>query len=222
MKKLSVVFSLVLLVGLTGSCKAQKIIDKPINFNEERVKLTLQYLKDRYEMEQTEPTIDPKMVVVHFTVIPTMEATFKAFNNAKLPDFRQAIGGASALNVSSQFLVDQDGTIYRLMPENWMARHVIGLNHCAIGIENVGGTPELPLTEDQLKANIWLVNYLKKKWDIQYVIGHSEYTLFEGHELWKEVDQGYRTVKTDPGEQFMIDIREATKDLGLLTLPEGR
>lgn len=152
MKKTNIFFGLFLFFLSLGACKAQKIIDRPIRFNEERVKLTLQYLKERYELKQTEPTIDPKMVVIHFTVIPTMEATFNAFNNAKLPDFRQAIGGASALNVSSQFLVDQDGTIYRLMPENWMARHVIGLNHCAIGIENVGGTEDLPLTEAQLKA----------------------------------------------------------------------
>ena len=32
--------------------------------------------------------------------------------------------------------VDRDGTICRLMPETWMARHVIGLNYSAIGIEN--------------------------------------------------------------------------------------
>jgi len=31
--------------------------------------------------------------------------------------------------------VDRDGTVYRLMPENWMARHCIGLNHVAIGVE---------------------------------------------------------------------------------------
>ena len=45
-----------------------------------------------------------------------------------------------------------------------MARHVIGLNHCAIGIENVGGTIDTPLTKKQLKANIKLVNYLKQQY----------------------------------------------------------
>lgn len=203
-----------------ASCAQELIIDKPILFDQERIDLTLAYLSDRYGMEQEEPTIDPKMVVVHYTVIPTLEQTFNAFNKAKLPSSRKAITDASALNVSSQFLVDQDGTIYRLMPETHMARHVIGLNHCAIGIENVGGTEDLPLTEAQLKANIWLVKYLSEKYAIEYVIGHSEYTLFEGHELWKEVDDGYRTQKSDPGEQFMIDIRMATKGLGLLPLPK--
>lgn len=211
--------ALVMLISLLYSCSQNPIIDKPIRFDPERKELTLEYLKSRYEIVQQEPTIVPRMVVVHFTVIPTLEKTMAAFNPAKLPGARAGIAGASALNVSSQFLIDQDGTIYRLMPENYMARHVIGLNHCAIGIENVGGTDDLPLTKAQLDANVWLIKYLMKKYEIDYVIGHSEYTLFEGHELWKEVDDGYRTKKTDPGEQFMIDIRQATEGLGLKPLP---
>jgi len=107
------------------------------------------------------------------------------------------------------------------MAESWMARHVIGLYDCAIGIENVVGTYDLPLTDAQVKANVGLIKYLKNKYDIQYVIGHSEYLRFEEHELWKEVDANYRTQKSDPGEQFMIDIRKAIKGLDLKALPEG-
>ena len=44
------------------------------------------------------------------------------------------------------------------MPENYMARHVIGLNHSSIGIENVGGNDTLPLTDMQVEANINLLN----------------------------------------------------------------
>jgi len=101
-----------------------------------------------------------------------------------------------------------------------MARHVIGLNHCAIGVENVGGTEDLPLTEAQLQSNIWLVNYLAEKYKIDYVIGHYEYTLFEGHELWLEKDDGYRTVKEDPGEVFMGEVRQAVKNHDFKPLPE--
>ena len=145
-----------------ASCAKQRIIDRPITFDQERVHLTLEYLDKRYGLKQTEPTITPKMIVVHYTVIPTLEKSFQVFENAKLPNWRPEIAGASGLNVSSQFLVDRDGTIYRLMPETRMARHVIGLNHCAIGIENVGGTNEAPLTDAQLEANIWLTRFLKK------------------------------------------------------------
>jgi N-acetyl-anhydromuramyl-L-alanine amidase AmpD len=123
------------------------------------------------------------------------------------------------LNVSAQFLVDRDGSIFRLLPETIMARHVIGLNHCAIGIENVGGTENLPLTASQLESNIWLVKYLSDKYDIEYLIGHYEYTLFEGHELWLEKDEGYRTEKEDPGVGFMKKVRKATEKFNFKPVP---
>ena len=206
---------LLLLPGVTS----KKIIDKPIVFNEERSQLTLEYLSNHYGLEQESPTIIPKMIVLHWTEIPTLQKSFEAFYNPKLPDFRSEIKSSSSLNVSSQFLVDQDGTIYRLMDETTMARHVIGLNHCAIGIENVGGTAMTPLTKAQIKANIWLVKYLAKKYDIDYLIGHYEYTNFEGHELWLEKDIAYRTKKVDPGEDFLNAVKEGTKKLKFKPTP---
>lgn len=213
---------LLCLLVLVLSCSVQReIIDKPIIFNQERTNLTLEYLSDHYGLEQREPTIEPKMVVLHWTVIPTLEKSFEAFYNPTLPEWRPEISGASGLNVSSQFLVDQDGKIYRLMPENYMARHVIGLNHCAIGIENVGGTGDTKLTRAQLRANKWLVKYLKKKYNIDYIIGHYEYTLFEDHPLWLEKDEGYRTHKTDPGEKFLKRVKRASKKLKFAPTPKG-
>ncbi len=206
--------SLVLLclsLGFLISCSSVQIVDKPIDFDEQRKELSLEYMKDRYLLEQSEPTIRPQMVVVHWTAIPTLGKSFEAFKEPLLPNSRSDITSAGALNVSSHFLIDQDGTIYRLMPETWMARHVIGLNHCAIGIENVGGTKDVPLTRKQLKSNVRLVKYLKEKYpDINYLIGHLEYTHFEDHPLWLEVDEGYRTEKTDPGIDFINKIRTKT------------
>lgn len=193
-----------------ASC-SPKIIDRPIVFDQERLELSRAYLKDHYDMEKADPGIEPRMVVLHWTEIPTLSASFKAFEASRLPNTRPEIAGAGALNVSAHFLVDQDGTIYRLMPETLMARHVIGLNHCAIGVENVGGTEDTPLTKAQLKANIALVRYLKRKYDIDHVIGHHEYRKFEGHPLWLEKDTGYRTVKSDPGDEFMEQVRKALK-----------
>ncbi len=210
----------VLIVALLLSCSAsRKIVDKPIVFNEERSQLTMQYLKDRYGLEQDSPRIVPRMIVLHWTAIPTFESSFDAFLNTKLPNWRPDIESVSGLNVSTHFLVDQDGTIYSLMPETTMGRHVIGLNHCAIGVENVGGTKDTPLTKAQLKSNIWLVKYLAKKYDIEYIIGHHEYTLFESHKLWLEKDDGYRTKKTDPGDEFMAKVRKATTNFEFKPLP---
>lgn len=207
---------------LIVSCTSTKsIVDHPITFNEERKILTLEYLQNRYGLEQESPKIDPKMIVLHWTVIPTFQKSFEAFDPVTLPNWRPDIKNVSGLNVSSQFMVDRDGTIYQLLPETTMARHVIGLNHCAIGVENIGGTEELPLTKAQLKSNIWLVKYLKDKYDIDYLIGHYEYTLFENHPLWLEKDEGYRTVKTDPGPDFMNNVRKAVKNLNFKELPKN-
>lgn len=192
----------------------------PILFNEHREQLSLQYMKERYGLEKELPIIEPKIVVLHWTAIPTLKDSYKAFRNVELPKTRSEIAGAGTLNVSAHFLVDRNGKIYRLMPETIMARHVIGLNHVAIGVENVGGTKRTPLTKKQLRANIWLVEYLNKKYDIEYVIGHHEYTNFENHELWLEMDEGYRTLKSDPGEKFMMNLRAATKHLEFKPIPK--
>lgn len=217
MKKTSL---LLVLAALFVACSVQReIVDIPIIFDEQRMELTKEYLLNRYNLDQETPEITPKMVVLHWTAIPSLKKSFEVFNRSTLPNWRPDLENVSGLNVSSHFLVDQDGTIYRLMPETLMARHTIGLNHCAIGIENVGGTEGMPLTKAQLRSNIYLVNYLASKYDIDYVIGHQEYTFFENHPLWLEVDDGYRTEKTDPGMDFVEKVRKATKKFNFKPVP---
>ena len=217
MKKASLILLLTIILG--GCSAKREIVDIPIIFDEQRIELTKEYLLKRYGLEQDTPEITPKMVVLHWTAIPSLKKSFEAFNRSTLPNWRPDLVDVSGLNVSSHFLVDQDGTIYRLMPETTMARHTIGLNHCAIGIENVGGTEGLPLTKQQLKSNIYLVKYLASKYDIEYVIGHQEYTLFEDHPLWLEVDDNYRTKKDDPGMDFVEKVRKATNKFNFKPVP---
>lgn len=196
-----------------------RIVDKPITFDSTRVRLSLEYLKERHGIIQSTPTIQPKIVVLHWTAAKTFSSTFNAFYPSKLPNGdRKDIAKVSSLNTSSQFLIDRDGTIYRLMPENYFARHVIGLNYCTIGVENVGSA-DFPLTDAQLKANEQLVRYLKKKYKIKYLIGHYEYSKFKGTALWKETNPNYLTGKNDPGVDFMQRIRYKLKDLALKGVP---
>ena len=213
---------ILVILSVATACSTYRplLSDRPIRFDRERLELTGAYLRDRYGMEQEDARIEPRMIVLHLTAIPTLEESFDAFYPPRLPDTRGDITSAGALNVSAHYLVDRDGSILQLMPDTLMARHVIGLNHCAIGIENVGGTPETPLTKAQLRANEWLVRQLAATHNIQYLIGHYEYTRFEGHPLWLEKDSGYRTEKTDPGRQFMKKIRNSVRDLGLKPAPE--
>ncbi len=196
------------------------IIQKPIIFDQERKELSLAYMEEHYGLTPASPTIQPTMIVVHHTVIPTFEKSFEAFYPSRLPDTRPDIQSASALNVSVPYLIDRDGQIYQLMPDTLFARHVIGLNHCAIGIENVGDGDQHPLTDAQLKANIQLIRHLAQKYNIEYVIGHHEYQRFIDHPLWKEKDPGYLTEKDDPGDVFMRKIRDQLSSLPLKPIPE--
>ncbi len=208
-------FFLLFISYVTVQAQQIKIVDKPISYDSTRIKLSLQYLKERHGITQTAPTITPKIIVLHWTAAKTFSSTFNAFYPAKLPNGdRKDIAQVSALNTSSQFLIDRDGTIYRLMPENYFARHVIGLNYCAIGVENVGSA-DFPLTDAQLKANELLVRYLCKKYNIEYLIGHYEYAKFKNTPLWKETNPNYLTGKNDPGADFMLNIRNNVKDLKL-------
>lgn len=207
----------VALLALVGCASVAKIHDRPIQFSADRVSATLQYIADHYGERPEDISIVPRMVVLHWTAIDGFEESFAAFDSEALGGSRPDLGSAAEVNVSIQFLVDRDGRIYRLMPETWMARHVIGLNTSAIGVENVGGGDGIDnLTDAQIAANIRLVRYLVQKYPtIRYLIGHMEYRHFEGHPLWQEVDDGYRTEKTDPGDRFMSAVREGVADLGL-------
>ena len=159
------------------------------------------------------------MVVVHWTVIPTLEQTFAAFDPAELPAARDGIRSGGQLNVSSQFVIDRDGTIYQLLPETYMARHTIGLNYTAIGIENIADGNDLPMTDAQLSANARLIRYLAGKYPIEFVLGHSEYQAFKGTRWWKERDANYITEKNDPDPEFMQRLRSQLTDLALKPLP---
>jgi beta-N-acetylhexosaminidase len=195
-----------------------KIIDRPIDFGPERIALTKAYIKEHYGKTVDDITIDPKIIVLHWTAEMDANRSYEMLWPERLRGARTDIASAGALNVSAHFLVDRDGTIYRLMPETWMARHVIGLNYSSIGIENVGGegNDKEDLTPAQLHANIALVRYLKRKYpDITYLIGHHEYRKMEKSPLWLERDKGYRTEKKDPGPHFMRAVRAAVRDLGL-------
>ena len=187
----------------------QVLYQKPIQFGPERIALTQEYQASHYGINSESIEIEPRMIVLHWTCIPTFAATFRVFDSPILPDIRRdKLPGT--LNVSSHFVVDRSGKIYQLMPDNWMARHVIGLNHYAIGIENVGGVDDHDdLTDEQAKANAFLVCYLKRKYpEIEYVIGHNEYLKFKNTPLWLEKDQSYQTDKTDPGPHFVNKVKK--------------
>ena len=195
-----------------------QIIQYPINYSKDRTDLSIQYLKERHGLTQTTPTINPKIIVLHFTGFGNIKTIHEYFNAPTIEESRKVNKKVSALNVGSHYLIDRDGTIYQLIPDTLLARHVIGLNYCAIGVENIGSEKE-PLTEAQIISNAKLVRYLTTKYKIEYLIGHEEYIQFRNTSLWKETDSNYITYKNDPGKAFMDGVRLLTKDLGLRATP---
>lgn len=205
--------NILIIISFVLTLNAIEIKQLPLDFGETRVELTRQYIKNSYGIEVLDINIIPKIIVIHHTAMDDLKESYERFKPEILTSDRKYIKKAGNLNVSAQFLVDFDGTIYSTMPETYMARHVIGLNLSSIGIENIGGNKK-PLTKAQLEANIKLVRYLKEKYKtIEYLIGHYEYTKFENHSLFLEKDKNYRTIKHDPDENFMESLRANFPDL---------
>ncbi len=159
----------------------------------------------------------PRIIVLHWTAIDDLEASFRAFDRETLAG-RPDLDSAGHVNVSIQFLVDRDGTIYRLMPETHMARHVIGLNYSAIGVENVGGAGGVDnLTDAQIKANVRLVRYLAKKYStIQQLIGHiSNIACWNGVRCSSNGSGAIAPPRSTLGDRFMGAVRAGVADLKL-------
>jgi hypothetical protein len=204
------------IVNLPGGFR---ILSKPISFDQERIELTIAYRRLHQDPAAHDVIIQPKMIILHWTGIPSFKSTWNYFNRTRAEAERPELAAAGEVNVSAQFLVDRDGAIYRLMPENWMARHCIGLNHVAIGVENVGDGEKFPLTQAQVKANAALVRYLAARYPITHLIGHMEYRRMEGTPFFLELDPKYRNTKPDPGAEFMGQVRAMVADLKLQGTP---
>lgn len=213
MKKFLLICAAIIL--LSSSARAEEIFtDKFILWTTHRDELIEEYTLKHYGKIYRE--IIPQAVVVHWTAFGTLESVWKYFYAEEMPD------DEGRLNVASQFIVDRDGTIWRLMPETNFARHAIGYNHCAIGIENVGGyNGQEDLTEEQLAANVRLIKYLHEKYPtIKYVFGHYQQDAARASGLHIELVPDYYAAKPDPGPKFMRGLRCQLEKDGLVFYDE--
>ena len=210
MKKILLIICAVLLVSSSAFAEEEPFTDKFILWTPHRDELIDEYTLKHYGMICRE--ITPQAVVVHWTAFGTLESVWKYFYSEEMPD------DEGRLNVASQFIVDRDGTTWRLMPETNFARHIIGYNHCAIGIENVGGYDgREDLTEAQLAANVRLIKYLHAKYPtIKYVFGHYQQDAARASGLFIEHVPDYYAIKTDPGPKFMSGLQSQLEKDGLI------
>lgn len=203
---------------LAGCAKPQppKMYFKSIDLSQQRVDLTRDYRCKHYELCDPEISIVPRMIVIHSTRTNTWQEAYQQYKQPALnpEDKRNHYG---RLNVSIQFLVARDGTVYQLMPSDWMARHVVGLNDVAIGIANVGGlVNQRHVTAAQMTSDVFLIRMLKQQYpDIDYLVGHSEVSCFRSSYLWNEHDATEVDNTEDPGQSFMRSLRQHVTDLDL-------
>lgn len=191
------------------------IVEKFVNWTENRERLTREYSELHYGFSITR--IEPQAIVIHWTAGSTFEAAYNMFYDEAMTYGEDS----GTVNVSSQFIVDKDGTIYQLMPENYMAKHAIGYNWCAIGIENVGGENGVEnLTQAQLESNLELIRYLREKYPaIKYIFGHYQQVTARASGLFIENVPDYFAGKIDPGKIFMQQLKDNLQGENFIFFP---
>ena len=106
------------------------------------------------------------------------------FNNSggDFYDIDLIIKQFSQYKVSAHYVIGRDGKIYRLVDEKNIAYHAgksslpdgrKALNSCSIGIELMTSFTEAP-TEVQINALTTLVNDIKSRYKINYILRHSD------------------------------------------------
>lgn len=152
-----------------------EIVWDPIPFGSER-KAEMAAYSERHYGDSEWRLSDPRAIVLHYTAggdYAGVHSTFAAdvANRGELP------------GVCAHFVVDQDGTIYQLVPLDVRCRHAIGINDRAIGIEMVQDATADPRDaarmildrREQSQAAVKLVAWLTDRFGIPTsdVIGHG-------------------------------------------------
>ena len=142
----------------------------PIPYGAARRAQMRAYARRHYGIDSD--TFKPKVIVEHYTASNSFESAFQTFaRNQRDSELGELPG------VCAHYVIDRDGTIYRLVRDTLMCRHTVGLNHVAIGIEHVGTSDGQVLgNARQRTASLRLTRSLQGRYGIatKNVIGHAE------------------------------------------------
>jgi beta-N-acetylhexosaminidase len=147
------------------------IVAKPVPFGVDRKAETAAYMQRHYGLGGWR-LVRPRVVVQHVTASSSFASAWSTFA-ANAPDGELG----ERPGVCAHFVVDTDGTVYRLVPTGAVCRHTVGLNWTAIGVEHVGTTAAAVLANPrQLRASLRLTLWLAERHGIglRDVIGHNE------------------------------------------------
>jgi len=158
-------------LALARAIAPPRELSKPIPFDRKRRADMADYAQRHYGIHDFRLR-DPHVIVEHYTVTSSFQPVFDYFSrNEPDPELGELPG------VCSHFVIDRDGTIYRLVPTSIMCRHTVGLNWTAIGIEHVGRSDaDVIGNRRQLAASLRLTRALQGRYGIRTrdVIGHNE------------------------------------------------
>ena len=154
---------------------APRIVADHLTFGATRKAETAAYAERHYGTRTSR--LRPGLIVLHYTESDTY-ASVRSLFEADLPNRGEEPG------TCAHYVVDQDGTIYELVPPTVICRHTVGLNHVAIGIEFVQSsrghdarwaTRQVLARRAQAAAGVALVEHLQRRFAISDgdVIGHA-------------------------------------------------
>lgn len=201
---------LLLATGATtaGTAPEPEMTEHYISYGKDRKRQMARY-SNRHYGSPTWKLHKKKVIVLHFTATSTYEPVWDHFGSNS-PNRGEYPG------VCAHFVVDKDGTIYKLVRTFIRCRHAIGLNHRSIGIEMVQETGEgshwaskqILNRRPQIRAALRLVRYLKASYEIRMrnVIGHA---MANESPFFKDL-QGWRNDHTD---WLRRDVREFRRRL---------
>jgi N-acetylmuramoyl-L-alanine amidase len=146
----------------------------PIPFGPVRKAQTTAYVRRHYGSFISHPSWrlrHPHVIVIHYTDA-SYRSTFNTFAD-DVPDVELH----ELPQVSAHFVIDRFGHIHQLVSLHVIARHTVGLNWTAIGIEHVGFSDAQVLDDrGQMRSSLRLVHWLACRYHIKIrnVIGHNE------------------------------------------------
>jgi hypothetical protein len=158
------------------------IVKKYIPFGDKRKAQMANYCKRHYHQHIWKLTA-PKVIVLHHTAGAGWKSAWNTF--AANTAYSSIPGKAEKPGVSAHFIIGKNGTIYQCVPLSVRARHAIGMNWKAIGIEFVqegksghdGHWMDRQILNrtKQVHAGLRLVRYLRARFGIKKsnVIGHA-------------------------------------------------
>jgi N-acetylmuramoyl-L-alanine amidase len=130
---------------------------------------------------------NPQLIVEHYAAAGSISSIFNTFRTDQ-PD----VEFHELPNVCSHYAVAASGAVYKFVPPTIRCRHVVGLNHVAIGIEHVGFSDQDILGRPaQLNGSLQFTQWLRCRFGIpvDQVIGHNESL---SSPFYKELDPRFK------------------------------